>query len=71
MDALSHCQGPALAAGTTVAEENRFHDDFSTYTGQYRHGGPDTASKAGLNLAEIMDRSDCDVRGRKIGSVML
>jgi hypothetical protein len=66
LDALSQCEGPHLAAGTTVADHNRFHDDLSTYTGVYAAGGPDTSEKSKLDLSEIMDRSESDVRGRKI-----
>ena len=65
LEELSQARGPMVAG--TVAEANRFHDDHSTYTGVYKAGGPDIHSKTNLDLSEIMDRSDYDVRGRKLG----
>jgi hypothetical protein len=33
--------GPDYSSGTTHAESNKFYDDQSTYTGQYKQGGPE------------------------------
>ena len=33
--------GVSYDSGTTTAQENRFYDDHSTYTGQYKQGGFD------------------------------
>ena len=33
--------GPDFSNGTTATQENRFYDDQSTYTGQYKQGGPE------------------------------
>jgi len=59
---LSLCSGPVMNA--TKSEGSRFHDDKSTYTGQYTKGGPDTRVK-GDTMSELLDRSDADVRGVK------
>lgn len=59
--------GPTNNQGT-IAEGNRFHDDESLYTGVYKAGGPSTTSSGGVqDIGHILDRSDYDVRGRKIG----
>ena len=51
----------------TKTEKVKLHDDKSMYTGVYAQGGPtnvDTDKYRGLD--QLLDRSDADVRGRKI-----
>ena len=66
---LSTVQGPKLSH-VSRAENVRFHDDKSQYTGVYRHGGPTNIGAGGdgeaVTLASLADRSAYDVRGRKI-----
>jgi len=50
----------------TVADEVRFHDDKSTYTGVHQHGGPTTTDEGRVqfnDLSQICDRSSASVRG--------
>ena len=58
-------QGPILRG--TQAEAVRFHDDTDQYTGVHAHGGPSTVD-ANQGLANLLDRSDADVRGVKTGT---
>jgi len=55
------CDGPIL---TATKGQSRFHDDKSTYTGQYVHGGPDVRVQSN-DLSNLLDRSDANVRGVK------
>jgi hypothetical protein len=48
-----------------VAEENRFYDDRSTYTGVHKVGGPTIVDKEKLGLDSLLDRTPADVRGLK------
>jgi hypothetical protein len=61
--------GPGLNSATQ-AESVRFHDDTSSYTGVHKAGGPTTLGNGGdgqvITLSNLTDRSDYDVRGRKI-----
>ena len=54
------------------AEKVRFHDDTSSYTGVHKAGGPTTAGNGGdgqvITLSNLADRSDYDIRGRKINT---
>jgi hypothetical protein len=56
----------------TQAERVRHHDDKSLYTGVYGRGGPTNAhdqlelGSAVSGFKSMMDRSDYDVRGRKV-----
>ena len=58
--------GPVFAG--TQADAVRFHDDKDQYTGVYAHGGPSTVGGTGgvRDISELCDRSDADVRGRKM-----
>jgi hypothetical protein len=61
--------GPALASGTTRvadASQTRFHDQQDTYTGAHRAGGPNTTSANVVDIGDLLDRSEYDVRGRKV-----
>jgi hypothetical protein len=59
--------GPSASGTTKVAAgQTRFHDDASTYTGVHVNGGPNTESSNVHDIGHIMDRSDYDIRGRKL-----
>jgi len=50
----------------TVADEVRFHDDKSTYTGVHQHGGPTTTDEGRVqfnDLSQICDRGTANIRG--------
>lgn len=48
----------------TVPDAVRFHDDKSTYTGVYKHGGPSTANDSKFtDLSELTNRAPASVRG--------
>eukprot|EP01066_Platyproteum_vivax_P001796 Platyproteum_vivax@DN12259_c0_g1_i1.p1 len=53
--------GPVYAG--TKADEVRFHDDKSTYTGVHAHGGPSTTDAKFSDLSQITDRSSANIRG--------
>ena len=58
--------GPAANNVTSIAHgQTWFHDDKSTYSGVYAQGGPTTIDN-NITLGNLMDRSDYDVRGRKV-----
>ena len=61
--------GPNLNSATR-SEAVRFHDDTSSYTGVHKAGGPTTVGNGGdgavITLSNLTDRSDYDIRGRKI-----
>lgn len=57
-------EGPRLT-DVTKAQENRFYDDKSTYTGVHKAGGPTTVDKEKQQLHQLLDRSSADVRGLK------
>uniref|UniRef100_A0A0G4HN69 EF-hand domain-containing protein n=1 Tax=Chromera velia CCMP2878 TaxID=1169474 RepID=A0A0G4HN69_9ALVE len=50
----------------TKAEAVKFYDDKSTFTGVHANGGPSTIDAHGGGLANLLDRSPADVRGRKM-----
>jgi hypothetical protein len=54
--------------GGTVPQYNRFHDDKSLYSGVHGKGGPSSANTSGAvtDISQLLDRSDYDVRGRKV-----
>ncbi len=57
--------GPAFSG--TKADKVKFHDDKSLYTGVHGQGGPCTVDKSSISdLSQLCDRSDADVRGKKI-----
>ncbi|OEH75414.1 tubulin polymerization-promoting protein family member 3 [Cyclospora cayetanensis] len=61
-------EGPVLHG--TKADNVRFHDDKSTYTGVHKMGGPTTVDDGRVqfnDLSKICDRSDYDIRGVKKG----
>ncbi|CDI84153.1 hypothetical protein, conserved [Eimeria acervulina] len=63
-------QGPILTG--TKADNVRFHDDKSTYTGVHKMGGPTTVDDGRVqfnDLSKICDRSEYDVRGVKKGII--
>ncbi|SBS91197.1 p25-alpha family protein, putative [Plasmodium malariae] len=56
--------GPILYG--TKADNVRFHDDKSTYTGVHKLGGPTIIDKNKTqfsDISEITDRSECNIRG--------
>lgn len=55
--------GPSLSG--TVAQEVRFYDDRSTYTGVHKAGGPTVVDKDKQTLDRLLDRSPADARGLK------
>jgi hypothetical protein len=61
--------GPTTNSATQ-AEAVRFHDDTNSYTGVHKAGGPTTLGNGGdgavITLSNLTDRSDYDIRGRKI-----
>eukprot|EP01068_Selenidium_serpulae_P004636 Selendium_serpulae@DN3677_c0_g1_i1.p1 len=57
--AITAGSGPKLSG--TKADDVRFHDDKSTYTGVHAKGGPEVTGAA--NMSNICDRSAADVRG--------
>ncbi|ORC93573.1 flagellar associated protein [Trypanosoma theileri] len=52
-------------AHATKADNVKFHDDKSTYTGVYKAGGPTNVDRNAGSLAGVVDRrvSQTDVRG--------
>lgn len=59
--------GPILYG--TKADNVRFYDDKSSYTGVHKQGGPTIVDKNKTqfsDLSEIVDRSEYDVRGVKL-----
>eukprot|EP00892_Ulva_mutabilis_P004520 jgi/Ulvmu1/243/UM001_0247.1 len=55
--------GPASSG--TQADNVKFHDDKSLYTGVYKNGGPTNVDNGTADLSNITDRSAADVRGVK------
>lgn len=47
----------------TVAEETRFHDDQSTYTGVHKAGGPTIVDRDKPTLDHLLNRGGADIRG--------
>ncbi len=43
----------AFSVSGTVAEDNRFHDDRSLYTGVHLKGGPSTSDATAISLGGI------------------
>lgn len=66
-DMIVHAGGPKFAG--TKADYVKFHDDKSTYTGVYAHGGPtnvDAGRGGGVSdISQLCDRTGADVRGVK------
>ena len=53
----------------TKAQSVKLHDDKSTYTGVYAHGGPSTIDVGNgkiSDISQLCDRTAADVRGRKL-----
>jgi hypothetical protein len=49
------------------AQATRFHDDKSLYSGVHGRGGPSTKQTGAIHdIGTLLDRSDYDVRGRKL-----
>lgn len=65
-EAIAGSGGPVLK-GTKTANV-ALHDDKSNYTGVHGKGGPSTVDKDKDGLSGLLDRSDADARGRKVGS---
>ncbi|PFH35711.1 p25-alpha family protein [Besnoitia besnoiti] len=62
--------GPILQG--TKADNVRFHDDKSTYTGVHKSGGPTTLDEGRVqfnDLSNFCDRSAYDIRGVKKGII--
>ena len=58
--------GPVFSG--TKAENVKYHDDKSLYTGVYAAGGPSTVDAGNgmiSDISQLCDRSDADVRGSK------
>lgn len=61
-------KGPVLKG--TRAEKVALHDDKSLYTGVYAKGGPTNVDTDKYrHLDQLLDRSDADVRGRKLEGI--
>jgi len=61
-------KGPILTG--TKADAVKFHDDKNLYTGVYAAGGPSTVDAGNgkiTDISQLCDRTDADVRGRKVG----
>ena len=64
--AIVSSRGPSLH-NVSRAENVALHDDRSMYTGVHSQGGPTTVDTyASVKLEHLLDRSDADVRGRKM-----
>lgn len=74
LEKISSLEGPILVG--TKAEDVRFHDDKSTYTGTHKFGGPSTMDVAAVSrsggaitggdkhtMASLTNRGNCDIRG--------
>lgn len=64
MTRVASSGGPVLTG--TKAEDVRFHDDKTTYTGVHKMGGPTTVDTGRVqvgDLSELCDRSKPNVRG--------
>jgi len=48
----------------TKADQVKFHDDKSLYTGVHAKGGPSTVDNV-VTLDNLLDRTPADIRGRK------
>ncbi|KAL8450300.1 hypothetical protein Emag_003323 [Eimeria magna] len=62
--------GPILYG--TKADNVRFHDDKTTYTGVHKMGGPTTVDDGRVqfnDLSKICDRTEYDIRGVKKGII--
>ena len=53
----------------TIAGHVKWHDDRSTYTGVYAHGGPSLTDQQPLRLEELVDRTGERSRTRSRGSL--
>lgn len=63
-------EGPILYG--TKADDVRFYDDKTSYTGVHKKGGPSTvdAGRVQFNdISEFCDRSSVDIRGVKKGII--
>jgi len=58
-------EGPTSTG--TRADNVRFHDDKTTYTGVYKQGGPTNVDNT-ITLSSLADRTPSDARGRKMGA---
>ena len=66
INAIVSAGGPKFEG--TKADYVKFHDDKSTYTGVYQHGGPSTVDAGHgkiSDISQLCDRSSADVRGVK------
>ena len=51
----------------TEAQANKLHDDKALYTGVHANGGPTTIDTDKIvDIGNLLDRTEADVRGRKI-----
>lgn len=65
---VASSKGPILKG--TKADKVKLHDDKSQYTGVYAKGGPTNVDKDKyVHLDGLLDRSDADVRGRKVDGI--
>ncbi|KAL8437954.1 hypothetical protein ACSSS7_000604 [Eimeria intestinalis] len=67
---LEGVDGPILYG--TKADNVRFHDDKTTYTGVHKMGGPTTVDDGRVqfnDLSKICDRTEYDIRGVKKGII--
>ena len=48
----------------TIAAPVKWHDDRSTYTGVYAHGGPSTVDKQ-MHLKDFVDRDSASLTGKR------
>jgi len=58
--------GPVFTG--TKADNVKYHDDKSLYTGVYAQGGPTNVDRGNISdISQLCDRTDADVRGTKKG----
>jgi len=66
--AIAASKGPVLKG--TKADKVKWHDDKELYTGVYAKGGPTNVdTDKYVHLDGLLDRSDADVRGRKVDGI--
>lgn len=62
MEVLAHSEGPKMH-GVTNAAKVRLHDDKSTFTGAHTKGGPSMTSGGPVQMENLLQRQQADVRG--------
>ena len=66
-DLIAKITSSSPQSSGTVAEETRFHDDKSQYTGVHKAGGPTTVDRDPGSLSSLVDRRvENDERGAPV-----